>query len=706
MSWQTPGRRTNAIIGGRVSRGDKRTKKPATAAPLLPRRRRLFAAVTMVVVCTMLTIIEIALRLFHFGSEYDLVASTVEKGKQYYYLNPSVGKRYFDPVEYSLPKIEYTAFEVSKSPETFRIFCLGASTTAGFPYSYNLSPSFLLKKQLEAALPGKRIEVVNAGLTATCSYTVVEFARELANYQPDVFVIYTGQNEFYGALGVGSTIYIGQYRWLTEIYLTLRRLKTFVLFEESVTAMSHLMFDQERTALSGTLMEQMAKDKAIPFDSPMYRRTMDVYKKNLEDVLDIARSHGIPVVLSTLVTNERSLQPFVSIHTDGLGDGQKKKVEALITYGGQLQNRADYAGAMAEYRKAVSIDPVYAITQFRLGQCYEQTQVIDSARVAFATARDLDGLRFRASAEENRIVRSIARSANAVIADVDSAFRAHSPFGIPGEGLLWEHVHPTLDGYFLLSETWFKALASIPFASADVRERLQTPVADSVLRVAVGSTALDAEFAAQTMEKLLHRWPFESGTAQRVALPQNDIQRIALPQNDIQRVASLFINGTLRWNEAHYELADAYLKNRNIVEAVKEYEAVNAYYPDDPFPLVRMGDMYALLGKNEAAISVLLRVLDGAETQFIHLKLGVIYAKSDAPERALEHLSRAFELDSQSGNRFSQQQFEEGTYWYSFALYNIGKTEDAQQTLTLLLQNNPTHPKARQLLSEINKRKR
>jgi tetratricopeptide (TPR) repeat protein len=672
----------------------KSANTPIKTNPVPRNRTRVFAVVTLAGCVVLLLILEVSLRFLRYGSEYDLVSSTTEKGQQYLYINPSVGKRYFDPSRYFLPKVERTLFEAKKSPETFRVFCLGASTTAGFPYSYNLTPSFILKKRLEIALPGKRIEVVNAGLTATSSYTVRDFARELTDCKPDVFVIYTGQNEFYGALGAGSTVTIGQYRWLTTAYSALRRLKTFVLLEESIMAVSHAVFGNEQPVQSGTLMEQMAKDKAILFGSPVYQRAMETYRKNLEDVLAIAKAAGIPVVLSTLVTNERSLRPFVSIHNEALTDDRKLEVERLLAQGEALQRLSDDAGALEKYRKAAAIDGSFALISYRMGQCYDKRGDVDSARIAYGAARDLDGLRFRASAEENTIVRSFARPEIVAIADVDSAFRAHSPGGILGSELLWEHVHPTHDGYFLLSAAWFKALASIRFSSVTIRDGLQTQIPDSLVRAAVRTTALDEAFGAQTMEKLLHRWPFEAGGVQAPAA-----------QTDLQRAASLFINSTLRWSEAHYEYADALLKRGDRAGALREYEAVNTYYPDDVFPLTRMGDMYALLGEKDLAADAFERVLTAAETHFIHLKLGVLYAQSASPDRALAHLSRAFELDAQSSSHFSRQQFEEGTYYYSLALYTDGRLDEAKQTLSLLLQNDPTDLKARRLWKEITQRK-
>jgi len=420
---------------------------------------------------------------------------------------------------------------------------------------------------------------------------------------------------------------------------------------------------------------------------------MESYKRNLEDVVGIAGENGIPIVLSTLVTNERSLEPFVSMYGEGITDAQRREADALRADGERLRTGGDPAGALAAFRKAAAIDPSYALTRYRMGQCYDQLGAVDSAHQAYQDARDHDGLRFRASGEANRIVRTFARTPHVVIADVDSVFRAGSPGGIIGRELLWEHVHPTVDGYFLLSHAWRTAMASLSFASSDVNAALRSQWPDSAIRAAVKYTQLDAEFGAQTMEKLLRRWPF----------PADERTSVPVPQNDIQRAAALFIAGTLRWSESHYELADAYLKQKKSADALREYEAVNAYAPEDPFPLTRMGDMYALLGKRDLAVDALIRVLEVAETPFVHMKLGALFAESPTPERALTHLSRAFDLDAHSTPHFSARQFSEATYYYSLALFRTGKTEEAKQTLAILLQNEPENARARTLWEAMRK---
>ncbi len=88
------------------------------------------------------------------------------------------------------------SFAAVKGPDTFRIFCLGGSTVQGRPYSIETSFTAWLKLNLEAARPETDFEVVNCGGISYASYRLVPIMREVLEYEPDLFIIYTGHNEF------------------------------------------------------------------------------------------------------------------------------------------------------------------------------------------------------------------------------------------------------------------------------------------------------------------------------------------------------------------------------------------------------------------------------------------------------------------------------------------------------------------------------
>ena len=87
-------------------------------------------------------------------------------------------------------------FPQVKAPGTYRIFTLGGSTTYGRPYDDKTSFSGWLREFLPMADSQRNWEVINAGGISYASYRVAHLMEELVNYQPDLFIIYTGHNEF------------------------------------------------------------------------------------------------------------------------------------------------------------------------------------------------------------------------------------------------------------------------------------------------------------------------------------------------------------------------------------------------------------------------------------------------------------------------------------------------------------------------------
>src|SRR5437870_1517491 len=154
---------------------------------------------------------ELVLRWINYGGSLDLVVKTRVLGKDWYTLNRRVGQRYFLQKGIAIPEPADDLFEIEKQPATKRVFMLGESTMQGFPYDYTATAPRLLQDRLKQLLPQYNIEVINVGLSAVNSYTTLDFMDELVHYHPDAFIVYVGHNEFYGALGVGSTEYLGQW---------------------------------------------------------------------------------------------------------------------------------------------------------------------------------------------------------------------------------------------------------------------------------------------------------------------------------------------------------------------------------------------------------------------------------------------------------------------------------------------------------------
>ena len=127
---------------------------------------------------------------------------------EYYIPNPNFAARYFFYTK-TVPNPSIDVFKQVKTPDTYRVFAMGGSSAAGYPYGFNGTYSRVVKDILQDRMPDKQVEVVNVGISAISSYTLYDQVAEILQQEPDAILIYAGHNEFYGALGVGSNENLG-----------------------------------------------------------------------------------------------------------------------------------------------------------------------------------------------------------------------------------------------------------------------------------------------------------------------------------------------------------------------------------------------------------------------------------------------------------------------------------------------------------------
>jgi hypothetical protein len=257
----------------------------------------------------LLALAEGALRLLDYGHDLRLFQEDPDN-KGYWVMNRYASAKFFsDTANATIGNREL--FRQQKGANTFRVFVLGESTTIGYPYMHNGSFHRWLQYRLLHTFPNKNFEIINLLLTAVNSYTVLDFGRQLVDYAPDAVLVYTGHNEYYGALGVGSTSRIGHHSALVKAWLALQDFRL-------VQGLNHLLATL-RQGLAGnpvdvreSLMKRMAADQHIPYGSERYARGIRQFEANLNALCRQLSEKQIPVFLSTLVSNEKDLPPFIS----------------------------------------------------------------------------------------------------------------------------------------------------------------------------------------------------------------------------------------------------------------------------------------------------------------------------------------------------------------------------------------------------------
>ena len=488
-----------------------------------------------------------------------------QNGHAVYQLNPDVGKRYFDSKRVVVPNLYPETFSQDKSTQTFRIFCLGESSTAGFPFEYQAPFPAQLKTILTRQYPQVRFEVINLGLSAVSSFTVLDFIPEVLEKKPDLIILYMGHNEFYGAYGSASTISIGAKGALIRLYMQMQKLHMVQMMR---ALLSSFTAQQISDPENGTLMEQVIADKKIIYGSAKYRQTTENFRSNLTHILDQCYRTRVPVMIGTLVSNIKDLAPLGSVGRD---DEWLSSLHRLYQSGQSEQS-------LALIRKQIEQDSLAADPWFAMGKLLLAQGDSVHAKNYFLAAKDRDVVRFRASEDFNQVISAAAAAQHALLVDLQAGFEKASPAGLIGRELVCDHLHPNPDGYALM--------AAIFSQEIHTNELVQKPNANfNPVIVQAVVTDLDWDIGLLRIFKLMHRWPFAD---QKVDYHQY----ISHGDPQATRVAREFLFDHHNWVKAHYSLAEYYVSSGRWQEARHEYLAIHDYYPERPEPVLKIAGVF------------------------------------------------------------------------------------------------------------------
>jgi tetratricopeptide (TPR) repeat protein len=547
----------------------------------------------------LLTILELMLRWFEYGGNLDLLISAPEKASIYTMCNRNVGRRFFHMLQFPLPGVQKDLILKEKPRNGYRIFVLGESTAAGFPYGNNLMFSRILNRRLADAFPGRRIEVMNTAMTAINSYALLDFMDEILAHEPDAILIYSGHNEFYGAMGVASMESVGKYRWVANMFLKLTRFRTFLLVRDFVDQVRRwigkMVHEGTASDPTDTLMERIVADQTIVYGGRLYELGKRQFEANLRAIFKKAKDRGVPVLISELVNNVRDQAPFVSQATDSLPS---------------------------------------ALEVYRLAQSLEAKKQYADAKRAYERANDLDALRFRAPEEFNEIIHRVAAEFSGPVVPMKSYFEKASPNGLVGDNLMADHLHPNIDGYFLMADAFFDAMHNNKFI-ADTWD-LTNVKPDSVYPKEWGLSKLDTVYAEIGIRLLKGGWPFQPKSARNRALrefhPKNEVDSVA--------VAVLFKN-ELNLELGHLQLAQRYARQGLYPLVFQEYKSLYHTMPYEVAFYERAADALWRMKKFNEALPILFQARKVRETGTVNKMIGHTLLQGGKAAEAIPYLERA-----------------------------------------------------------------
>lgn len=610
---------------------------------------RLLAAALPIV---LLVVVEFGLRLGGYGYNPDFLIPLPQHNA--YVGNPKFGYSFFPPAVARQP--EPFAIPAEKAPGAYRIFVLGSSAAMGDPEpSYGVAR--VLEVMLRESFPAARFEVYNVAMVAINSHAILPIARACASMNPDLFVVYMGNNEVVGPFGVGS-VFAGYSPSLRAIRVSLqmRRLRLVQALQNLFASWSN--GSDEFSEWKGM---EFFLDRQVAADDPRLSEVYKHFRENLNDVCAAANAGGAHTLLCTLAINLKDCAPFASRHRPDLADNDLARWNELYQAGIALENDGRASEALELYQQAAAIDAAFADLQFRMGRCALSLADYDGARSHLVLARDFDALRFRADSRINAIIREHAASSPPRMQLVDAeqiiADSGVHPSRIPGREVLYEHCHLNFQGNYLIARALFERACDLLPPSIRPADA-PPPAAPSAARCAerLALTDWDRHRISATMVSKFELPPFTNqlNTEEQLAAARSaelELRPRTLPEvlprhGEIYRAALAAVpdDPVLRRNFASLLAA-----GDNYAEAEGHLRKLLELLPHDIQGRILLGNVLLRQDRLEQAVACLQAVLNDPFCERYargntHFSLGVAEERRGNADGAIAHYREALHL--------------------------------------------------------------
>ncbi|MFA5240118.1 MAG: tetratricopeptide repeat protein [Phycisphaerae bacterium] len=669
-------------MGTKHRKNIKKASSPEKKQPqrtITGRRLWLFriAAITIIPVLFFL-LLEAGLRIIGYGYPTEAIIKGQSQGKDVCRDNVQFGWRFFPQ---SIVR-DFTpfVFAADKPAGAYRIFVLGSSAANGDPDEAFCFGRFL-QTLLRQQYPGADFEVITVAMPAINSHVVLEIAKSCARHQPDLFVVYLGNNEVVGPYGPGTVF--------SRFSPSLRLIRLGIAFK--ATKIGQLLTNLLESAGNKSTAWQgmgMFLEKQVRADDKRMNSVYQHFDRNLRDICQTARKSGAKTILCTVGANLKDCPPFASLHKQDLAETEKKKWDEIYQQAVIYESTGNYAEAVERYLSVEKIDDSYADLQFRLGRCYWEMNEYDKARLRYIKARELDTLRFRSDTRINESIRSVAAgetSEGVFLVDAVKAFEENSPHETTGNELFYEHVHLNFKGNYLLAKTVFDQVEKILPEQIKSKKTNERPLpTDTECAGYLAYTGWDQyRIAAEVLNGFIKRPPFTNQL--------DHDKQVRNLEEEIEKLKDNLKPESLEESAAEYRFAiennkdDWYLRwkyAKLLVEGLKDYEAaIEQYrlilgYLDYYAAHGSLGGLLGALGDTRAAIDQNLKAIQiNPSCASAQRNLALAYQHLGQTDKAIAHYYQALLLQPDylpQYNEFGTILYEQGKIDKAIELYRRG----------------------------------
>lgn len=378
----------------------------------------------------------------------------------------------------------YQRFASPKKAGTKRIFCLGGSTTYGRPFDDQTAFSGWLREMLPVVESTTQWEVINAGGVSYASYRVASVMEELCQYEPDLFVVLTGHNEFLERRTYAGLMQDG---WNEDLVFAqtrsiLQSSRVFNLLERLARPKNHFMIkDREQLPEEvDEILNHSAGPKDYQRDEQWGKNVLLHFRVNLERMREMARHAGAEIMFVSPASNLRDCIPFKSVSEL---QGEPSESDRPITSRGdrdhveflerselrRVFDIEDKGKLLGKIEQQLSSDPRNADLLFYRGRCLFELGQYEQARESFLLALDEDVCPLRATSKMATVMQQVAERHSIPLIDFDDVLGriseqeyGHRCFG---DEYFLDHVHPTIETHGLIASEIIQRLRQMGWFS-------------------------------------------------------------------------------------------------------------------------------------------------------------------------------------------------------------------------------------------------
>jgi tetratricopeptide (TPR) repeat protein len=624
----------------------------------------------------MFGLLELSLRLFAKSLTLPLTVEVSADSTSWYQINRGYLQKYFSMNASIVPELKPSLFKKKKHANLFRIMCMGESSMFGTPYQMTCTIPALLRKQLRHAYPDREIEVLNLGASAINSNVILNLSKNIITYEPDLVLLYMGHNDFYGPDGVGASFLQQHFPSTIQWVYELRDFRIIQLLNRLL----HSMKPDRQIPADNNLMRQVSQEARISLRSPESERIFNLFESNLRNIIAVFREHHIPLIVSD-VTSNLEFPPFIADTLKGV-DHAGAFADSIAF---DLQHR-DYTIPIKRLSAVYRLDSSNAWTNYWLGKTYLGMGDSITAKTFFIAAKDNDLLKFRAPKKINEIIHDVCNNENVPCISADTMFSSLSTYGIPGESLFWEHLHPNAFGYYSIANLFFQKIASLNILGSHSPTTVVPFEADSL-----SVCWMELAYGDLSIQRLTGQWPFTNYKRTSVVIDS------ATPP--LRQIALDTYTRKLLWDEGCLKSAEYFWKTGSYRNAQTTYEALIEDTPENFYAQYLLGNLFVKT-KHPAEAKEHLRRSIQANPRYPNARvdLGLLHINAGEFDEAISDLHAA--LPFVNDERFVTLRANI-YYGLSAAYANKGMFDPAMKNITEALRIVPSYPEARALRNAI-----